>query len=366
MTSNLRELLATADAFAPRHIGPTASDIQLMLEAIQADSMETLISETVPQSILRTQDLELPEALSEPEVIEHLRSIADLNQLHRSHIGMGYYDCITPAVIQRNVLENPGWYTQYTPYQAEIAQGRLEALLNFQTMVAELTGLPMTNSSLLDEGTAAADMAICYAATRGKRKRFFIAERCHPQTIEVVKTRAEPIGIEVVIGSPNDVDISDGSFCGILLQYPDTYGAVNDPSPILNAARDAGTLSILATDLLALTLLRPPGELGADIAVGSAQRFGVPMGGGGPHAGFLATHDTHRRIMPGRIIGVSKDSHGEMAYRLTLQTREQHIRRDRATSNICTAQVLLAVMPACTPFIMVRAASPRSPTERGV
>ncbi|MEE2788756.1 MAG: aminomethyl-transferring glycine dehydrogenase [Myxococcota bacterium] len=345
MTTNLRTLLAQADAFRPRHIGPTTSDIEAMLHAIDATSMDALIAETVPASILRDLNLDLPSALSERAVIDHLRTLADQNQVYQSHIGMGYYDCVTPPVIQRNVLENPGWYTQYTPYQAEIAQGRLEALLNFQTMVAELTALPMTNSSLLDEGTAAAEaMAICNAATRGKRKRFFIADHCHPQTIEVVRTRAEPIDIEIVIGNPADVDLSDGSYCGILLQYPDTYGRISDPSAILNAARDAGTLSVLATDLLALTLLKPPGELGADIAVGSAQRFGVPMGGGGPHAGFLATHDAHRRIMPGRIVGVSRDSHGEMAYRLTLQTREQHIRRDRATSNICTAQVLLAVM----------------------
>jgi glycine dehydrogenase len=263
-------------------------------------------------------------------------------------LGMGYYDCITPAVIQRNILENPGWYTQYTPYQAEISQGRLEALVNFQTMVADLTGLALANASLLDEATAAAEaMTMCLAASRAagkERKTFFVSQDCHPQTIAVVQTRAEPLGITIEVGRTQAIDFSDAQLAGILLQYPTTDGYVGDYSALVAQAHAGGLLVVVATDLLALTLLRSPGEFGADIAVGSSQRFGVPLGFGGPHAAFLATKEEYRRQMPGRIVGVSKDATGKIAYRLALQTREQHIRREKATSNICTAQVLLAIM----------------------
>ena len=277
-----------------------------------------------------------------------LRGMAGQNQVWRSLIGMGYYDCITPPVIQRNILEGPGWYTQYTPYQAEIAQGRLEALVNFQTMVADLTGLPLANASLLDEATAAAEaMTMCAAISRAaghERHKFFVSETCHPQTIAVVQTRAEPLGIVLQVGAIQSLDLSSGEFFGMLLQYPSTDGYVGDYSEFITQAHAAGVYVVVATDLLALTLLRPPGEFGADVAVGSSQRFGVPMGFGGPHAAFMATKEEFRRQMPGRIIGVSKDATGRLAYRLSLQTREQHIRREKATSNICTAQVLLAVM----------------------
>jgi glycine dehydrogenase len=345
MVDSLKSLLAGADAFAPRHLGPRKDDVDVMLDAIGVDSIHTLIAQTIPASIRLDGQLNLPAPLSERGVIEHMRSLADQNVVHRSLIGMGYSDCITPAVIQRNVLENPGWYTQYTPYQAEISQGRLEALLNFQTMIADMTGLPMANSSLLDEGTAAAEaMAMCRAITRGKKPAFFVDAACHPQTIEVLGTRAEPIGVELVVGDPHQADFSSGRFFGLLLQYPDTYGRIINPKDIISEAKANGAVTVVATDLMALALMIPPGELGADIAIGNSQRFGVPLGLGGPHAAFIATHDKHRRLMPGRIVGVSKDAEGNSAYRLALQTREQHIRRDRATSNICTAQVLLAIM----------------------
>jgi glycine dehydrogenase len=281
-------------------------------------------------------------------VLAELRDLAGRNHVWRSLIGMGYYDCITPLVIQRNIFENPGWYTQYTPYQAEIAQGRLEALVNFQTMVADLTGLPLANASLLDEATAAAEaMTMCAAMSRTaglERKKFFVSEGCHPQTIAVIQTRAEPLGIVVHVGSITSFDLSKGEFFGTLLQYPTTDGHVGDYREFVAQVHAAGAYVVVATDLLALTLLRPPGEFGADVAVGSSQRFGVPLGFGGPHAAFLATKEEFRRQMPGRIVGVSKDVTGRLAYRLALQTREQHIRREKATSNICTAQVLLAVM----------------------
>jgi glycine dehydrogenase len=261
----------------------------------------------------------------------------------RSYIGMGYYDCITPAVIQRNVLENPGWYTQYTPYQAEISQGRLEALLNFQTLVADLTGLDIANASLLDEATACAEaMTMCHRLKDG-RNVFFVSETCHPQNLDVVRTRAKVLGIEIVIGNPENFQFSEQVF-GALVQYPDTFGAIHDYSAFAEKAHAAGALVTVATDLLALTLIKPPGEFGADIAVGSAQRFGVPLGYGGPHAAFFATRDEFKRHMPGRLVGVSKDSRGKPALRLALGTREQHIRREKATSNICTAQALLANM----------------------
>jgi glycine dehydrogenase len=337
--------LAPTDGFVPRHIGPDEAEIAQMLERLGTPSLDALIDETVPADIRLRRPLALPPARGEHELLADLRAIADQNQVFRSYIGMGYHDCLVPAVIQRNVLENPGWYTAYTPYQAEIAQGRLEALLNFQTMVADLTGLPLAGASLLDEATAAAEaMHMCRAIAGDGRHVFFAAEDCHPQTLAVVKTRARSLGIEVRVGPPADLDLSGGDVFGVLLQYPATDGRVVDHADLVRRAHEAGALVAVATDLLALTLLRPPGELGADIALGSSQRFGVPMGYGGPHAAFLSTRDEHKRQMPGRIIGVSKDAEGRVAYRMALQTREQHIRREKATSNICTAQVLLAVM----------------------
>ncbi len=337
--------LAPTDRFAPRHIGPDEAEIAQMLERLGTPSLDALIDQTVPADIRLGRPLDLPPARGEHELLGDLRAIADQNQVGRSYIGMGYHDCLVPAVIQRNVLENPGWYTAYTPYQAEIAQGRLEALLNFQTMVADLTGLPLAGASLLDEATAAAEaMHMCRAIAGNGRRAFFAAEECHPQTLAVVKTRARSLGIEVRVGPSADADLSRGDVFGVLLQYPTTDGRVVDHADLVRRAHEAGALVAVATDLLALTLLRPPGELGADIALGSSQRFGVPMGFGGPHAAFLSTKDEHKRQMPGRIIGVSKDAEGRVAYRMALQTREQHIRREKATSNICTAQVLLAVM----------------------
>jgi glycine dehydrogenase len=338
------EILLPSDTFVGRHIGPTDADVASMLEAIGAPSLEALVDETVPRSIRRAP-LDLPEPRGENELLDDLREMAGRNEVFRSFIGMGYHGCITPVVILRNVLENPAWYTAYTPYQAEIAQGRLEALLNFQTMVADLTGLPLANASLLDEATAAAEaMHMCQAAAGSMKRTFFVAQDCHPQTIAVVRTRAQPLGIEVQVGDPEAVDLSLLGPFGVLVQYPTTEGRVRDYSKLAQRVHDGGALFVVAADLLALTLLRPPGEFGADISVGSSQRFGVPMGFGGPHAAFLATRDEHKRQMPGRIIGVSRDVEGRVAYRMALQTREQHIRREKATSNICTAQVLLAVM----------------------
>src|SRR4051794_6731571 len=319
-----------------------------MLATVGAGSLEELVRETVPASILRDTPLHLaglPEdrELGEQELLAALRRIAGKNKVFRSFLGLGYHGCIVPGVIQRNILESPGWYTQYTPYQSEISQGRLEALLNFQTMVADLTGLPIANASLLDEGTAAAEaMHLCYAISDDKRNVFFVAEDCHPQSIAVVQTRAEAIGVEVRVGDPAAVDFADAF--GILLQYPATDGRVLDYGPLVEKAHAAGALVVVAADLLALTLLRPPGEFGADVAVGSAQRFGVPLGYGGPHAAFLSTREDYKRQLPGRVIGVSKDRNGKTALRMAMQTREQHIRREKATSNICTAQVLLAIM----------------------
>ena len=312
-----------------------------MLGLLQYPSLDALIDDTVPKQIRLQSPLQIPDGRGEYEVLGELKTLASQNQVFRSFIGMGYYDCITPAVIQRNILENPGWYTQYTPYQAEISQGRLEALLNFQTMVTDLTALDIANASLLDEATAAAEaMTMCHALKDG-RNIFFVAEDCHPQNIDVVKTRAKALGIEVVVGDFAKFQFSDKVF-GALVQYPNTYGGIYDYSNFVEQAHAAGAMVTVATDLLALTLLKPPGEFGADIAVGSAQRFGVPLGYGGPHAAFFATRDAFKRYMPGRIVGVSKDSRGKPALRLALQTREQHIRREKATSNICTAQALLA------------------------
>jgi glycine dehydrogenase len=340
-----RELLAPQDSFVRRHIGPDPAAIEAMLEIVGVRSLADLIERTVPPSIRMQGGLNLPGPRSESEVLAELRSLARRNTVARSFLGMGYYDCITPPVILRNILENPGWYTAYTPYQPEIAQGRLEALLNFQTMVTDLTGLEIANASLLDEGTAAAEaMTMCKRAQkRSNANTFFVSERCHPQTIAVVQTRAAPLGIEVVVGDHAAYDFSRPTF-GALVQYPDTEGNIIDYTPFVDQAHTAGALVVMATDLLALTLLRPPGEFGADIAVGNSQRFGVPMGYGGPHAAFMATRDEYKRMMPGRLVGVSIDATGAPALRLTLQTREQHIRREKATSNICTAQVLLAVV----------------------
>jgi glycine dehydrogenase len=330
--------------FHARHIGPDEADVAAMLETVGRDSLADLIDDVVPRSIRLGRDLELPEALTEPALLAHLRRIADRNRVFRSFLGMGYADTHTPGVILRNILENPGWYTQYTPYQAEIAQGRLEALLNFQTMVIDLTGLEIANASLLDEGTAAAEaMHLAHGVAKGDANVFFVSELCHPQTIEVVRTRALPLGIDVVVGDHESAALDGGVF-GVLLQYPASDGLVLDYSDFAARASAAGATVIAATDLLALTLLKPPGEWGADVAVGNSQRFGVPMGFGGPHAAFMATRDAFKRQLPGRIIGVSVDADGNPALRMALQTREQHIRREKATSNICTAQVLLAIM----------------------
>ena len=337
--------LDPSDTFVHRHIGPSESEVQEMLSALGIESLDDLANQTVPADIRATQELNVGPLRGEAELLIELKQLASKNKVLRSLLGTGYSDCIVPPVVQRNILENPGWYTQYTPYQAEISQGRLEALVNFQTMIADLCGLPLANSSLLDEGTAAAEaMNMARAIARGKRSKFFIDSACHPQTIACVQTRAEPINVEVIVGERSSLDLSDAQIFGVLLQYPDTYGTVSNLETLAAEARAAGVTVIAATDLLALTLLKSPGEWGADIAIGNSQRFGVPMGFGGPHAAFMATHEKHARKCPGRIIGASLDSHGATAFRLALQTREQHIRRDRATSNICTAQVLLAIM----------------------
>ncbi|MFM6036198.1 MAG: aminomethyl-transferring glycine dehydrogenase [Sphaerospermopsis kisseleviana] len=330
--------------FAKRHIGPKADDVQQMLNLLGLSNLDDLIAKTVPSSIRFNQDLKLPAAQSEYAALAKLKQIAEKNQVYRSYIGMGYYDCITPAVIQRNILENPGWYTAYTPYQPEIAQGRLEALLNFQTMIIDLTGLEIANASLLDEATAAAEaMSMSYSICKNKSHNFFVSSACHPQTMDVLQTRAKPLGINIIIGDHQTFDFSETIF-GAILQYPATDGKIYDYRHFIEQSHAQGALVTIAADPLSLTLLTPPGELGADIAVGSTQRFGIPMGFGGPHAAYFATKEEYKRLVPGRIVGVSKDVHGKPAYRLALQTREQHIRRDKATSNICTAQVLLAVM----------------------
>ncbi len=343
---SLRDLLAPTDTFARRHTGNFPAETAALLAELGQPSVDALIDAAVPAQI-RRGPLDLPPALGESAALAELRGLAAQNQIFRSVIGLGYYGTHTPPVVQRNILENPGWYTAYTPYQAEISQGRLEALLNFQTLVTDLTGLEIANASMLDEGTAAAEaMMMCHRLKEGDaaaHRRFFVSEKCHPQTIDIVKTRAEPLGIEVTIGDHRAFTPTADCF-GVLVQYPDTTGSIHDFEKLFEAAHAAGAFTIVATDLLALTLLRAPGEFGADVAVGSAQRFGVPLGFGGPHAGFLATKDAFKRQMPGRLVGVSKDAQGDPAMRLALGTREQHIRRDKATSNICTAQVLLAVM----------------------
>jgi glycine dehydrogenase len=328
--------------FHERHIGPDQADIDLMLAVIGADSLTGLVDQTVPAGI-RDDSLALPAALSETAAVERLAALAGRNVVAKSMIGMGYHGTITPPVIRRNVLEDPSWYTAYTPYQAEISQGRLEALLNFQTMVSDLTGLPVANASLLDEGTAAAEaMTMSHRADRGRRNTFLVDAGCHPQTIAVVNTRAAAMGIDVVVAEPDAFDLTDAF--GLLVQYPTTTGEVRDHSDLAARATAAGMTVVAAADLLALVLLRPPGEWGAHIAVGSTQRFGVPMGFGGPHAAYISTVEELVRSLPGRLVGVSRDASARVALRLALQTREQHIRRERATSNVCTAQVLLAVI----------------------
>jgi glycine dehydrogenase len=340
-----QDSFASTDSFIPRHIGVNSEEISQMLEVLDLASMDDLISKTVPTTIRYQGLLNLPEPKGEHELLQDLKAIASQNQVFRSFIGMGYSNCITPPVIQRNILENPGWYTQYTPYQAEIAQGRLEALLNFQTMIIDLTGMEIANASLLDEGTAAAEaMSMIYGLHKDQNcVKFFVSQACHPQTIAVVQTRAEALGIEVIVGNHEDFDF-DASLFGALLQYPATDGTIYDYSEFIDQVHKSGGLAIAAADLLALTVLKPPGEFGVDVVVGNSQRFGVPLGFGGPHAAFFATKEAFKRQIPGRVVGISKDVHGNQALRLALQTREQHIRRDKATSNICTAQVLLAVM----------------------
>ncbi|MSU22529.1 MAG: glycine dehydrogenase (aminomethyl-transferring) [Opitutus sp.] len=344
--SSSADLLAPTDTFARRHTGDHAAETAAMLALLGYPSVDALVDAAVPPHI-RRGPLNLPAASGESAALAELRSLASENKVFRSFIGLGYHGTHTPGVIQRNILENPGWYTAYTPYQAEISQGRLEALLNFQTVVTDLTGLEIANASMLDEGTAAAEaMMMCHRLKEGDPtalRTFFVSASCHPQTIDIVRTRATPLGVEVIVGDHRTLALTANCF-GVLVQYPDTTGSIHDFEKFFASAHDAGAFTIVATDLLALTLLRAPGEFGADVAVGSAQRFGVPLGFGGPHAGFLATKDAFKRQMPGRLVGVSKDAQGDPAMRLALGTREQHIRRDKATSNICTAQVLLAVM----------------------
>src|SRR6201995_3730851 len=333
-----------ATDFVRRHIGPSPRDVAAMLATTGAKSLSEFMSQTLPSSIRQKTPLDLGRALSETEALSHMRELASQNQIFTSLIGTGYSGTILPAVIQRNILENPAWYTAYTPYQPEISQGRLEALFNFQTMICDLTGLDVANASLLDEATAAAEaMALAERAAQAKTKTFFVDTDVHPQTLAVLRTRAEPLGWSIIVGDPL-TDLAKADVFGALLQYPGSSGAVRDLRPAIAALHEKGALAVVAADLLALTLLASPGELGADIAIGSGQRFGVPMGYGGPHAAYMAVRDALKRSLPGRIVGLSVDSRGAPAYRLALQTREQHIRREKATSNLCTAQVLLAVI----------------------
>ncbi|MSR42449.1 MAG: glycine dehydrogenase (aminomethyl-transferring), partial [Pedosphaera sp.] len=345
VTKKIDPMTPHPDHFVRRHIGPNAAETAAMLQAVGLPSLDALADTAVPTGIRLGRSLQLPAPLGEHEALASLRSIATKNQVFRSYLGMGYHDCLVPPVIQRNVLENPGWYTQYTPYQSEVSQGRLEALLNFQTMVCDLTGMEIANASMLDEATAAAEaMAMAKALCKNPDARtILVSSDCHPQTREVVRTRAEALGLKVIDEQGYSESPTEKVFA-VLIQYPDTTGAVLDRSACVASAHESGASVIVATDLLALTLLKPPGEWGADIVIGSAQRFGVPLGYGGPHAAFLSTRDDFKRQMPGRIVGVSKDSRGKPALRLALGTREQHIRREKATSNICTAQALLANM----------------------
>jgi glycine dehydrogenase len=344
MTAQRTPANDAAATFVRRHIGPSSRDVAAMLETVGARSLNALMTETLPASIRQKAPLDLGQPLTETEALAHMSALARQNQVFTSMIGQGYSGTILPAVIQRNILENPAWYTAYTPYQPEISQGRLEALFNYQTMICDLSGLDVANASLLDEATAAAEaMALAERAANGKTNSFFVDSEVHPQTLAVLRTRAEPLGWQVIVGDPL-TDLEGAEVFGALLQYPGTTGAVRDLRPAISTLRAKGALAIVAADLLALTLLASPGELGADIAIGSAQRFGVPMGYGGPHAAYMAVRDALKRSLPGRIVGLSIDTRGEPAYRLALQTREQHIRREKATSNICTAQVLLAVI----------------------
>ena len=334
--------------FSLRHNNSNPKDLDAMLKTIGVNSLETLIDQTVPSKIRLAHELRLPNPKTEFEFLRDFKQIMGQNKVFKSHIGLGYYDTITPTVILRNILENPAWYTAYTPYQAEIAQGRLEMLLNYQTLIIDLTGMELANASLLDEGTAAAEAMTMLFGQKSSEKgdAFFVSSLCLPQTIDVLKTRAEPIGIEIIVGDHQTVDVTDTKFFGMLLQYPAANGEVFDYKNLVDAAKENDVQVVVAADLLALTLLTPPGEWGADVVVGCSQRFGVPMGFGGPHAAFFATKEKYKRSIPGRIIGVSVDSEGNRALRMALQTREQHIRREKATSNICTAQVLLSIMAA--------------------
>jgi glycine dehydrogenase len=337
------------DKFSSRHIGPRGKDISDMLSACEASSLEQLIEETIPSKIRLKKELDLAPAMTEYEYLNHIKALASKNKVFKSHIGLGYNNTITPSVIKRNILENPGWYTAYTPYQAEIAQGRLEALLNYQTMVMDLTGMELANASLLDEGTAAAEAMILAFNSRSRKAKkaganqFFVSEKCLPQTIDVLKTRSTPLEIELIIGDHATFKFNESVF-GAIIQYPDVTGQINDYHNFSQRAHDNESLVIVAADLLSLTKLTPPGKWGADVVVGTTQRFGIPMGYGGPHAAYFATKKSFKRSVPGRIVGVSVDKQGNRALRMALQTREQHIKRDKATSNICTAQVLLAVM----------------------
>jgi len=341
----LDRIVPKNEEFVNRHIGPNARQQKDMLSVVGVKSLEELTKLTVPQNILLNRELKLEEALTEQELLERANKLADMNEVWRSYIGLGYYGTNTPTVIMRNIFENPGWTTQYTPYQAEIAQGRLESLLNYQTMVSDLTGMDVANASLLDEGTAAAEaMAMCFRQTR--RKKFVISDKVHPQTIDVVRTRASGFGVDISVQNIREVDFTAKNISGVLIQYPDTEGSVHNFSSFVENVHLNGTLVVAASDLMALTLIKAPGEFGCDIAVGNSQRFGVPLGYGGPHAAFFACRNNLVRLMPGRVVGVTKDAAGSKAYRLSLQTREQHIRRDKATSNICTAQALLANIAA--------------------
>jgi glycine dehydrogenase len=337
------------EKFHDRQIGIEQKELENMLETVGCKSLDDLIDETIPKNIRLKKSLKLPEAIQEHEYIEEIRKIASKNKMFKSFIGLGYYDCITPSVIQRNIFENPGWYTQYTPYQAEISQGRLEALLNFQTMVSDLTGMEIANASLLDEATAAAEaMTMLYRLRNSEKVKnnaneFIVCENCFPQTIDVLKTRAEPLGIQLKFKSFGNLIFNDKTY-GIFLQFPAEDGGVYDYQEFINKAHENGSFVAVAADLMSLLLLTPPGEFGADVVLGSSQRFGVPMGYGGPHAAYFATRNEFKRQVPGRIIGTSVDRYGNLAYRMALQTREQHIRREKATSNICTAQALLAIM----------------------
>src|ERR1700687_110442 len=344
MTAHRRPADEAATTFVRRHIRPSPRDVSAMLETVGAKHLSELIGQTLPSSIRQKAPLDLGRALSETEALAHMRELASQNRVFTSLIGQGYSGTILPAVIQRNILENPAWYTAYTPYQPEISQGRLGALFTYKTVICDLTGLDVANASLLDEATAAAEaMALAERAAQGKEKAFFVDREVHPQTLAVLRTRAEPLGWNLIVGDPL-TDLDRCEVLGALLQYPGTSGAVRDLRPAIATLHGKGALAIVAADLLSLTLLASPGELGADIAIGSAQRFGVPVGYGGPHAGYIAVRDALKRSLPGRIVGLSIDSRKQPAYRLALQTREQHIRREKATSNICTAQVLLAVI----------------------